>query len=739
MTKIDMLHKVIFAFAFLTSFVCLAEARPGASPDEKADVFVGTQGVGHVTPAAAFPFGMIQAGPDTSASPDRFVADWAHTCGYQHDDPWIWRFSQTHLSGTGVGAFGDFGLLPYVSGFQGDRKPARIVKESEKGEPGYYAVTIDEAGARIACEMIALRRVVCYRMAYPAGRSAKLLVDLDWGIGDPQTRGIWGRHVRSCMSSFPSATEMRGGHSMWIWNGYRFFFAAAFSRPMCDRRLVRAAGDGRGEVWELDFGDLEGRPLEIRLGLSTTSDAAAADNLNAEAPDFDFAAALQKSRAAWNGMLSRIDLSDRTDPLVRANFNSALYRVLLQPNLISDVGRPNRYSTFSLWDTFRAAHPLYTIIAPEYVPDFVNSLLDQYDRQGYLPIWSLGGGENHCMIGHHAVPVIVDAHLKGFEGVDWNRAYAAIKDSLTHDHRAAGEGTWGLTKEDWKTYDKYGYYPYDRLTCSYEGKPVLGESASRTLECAYDDACAAKLARALGKADDDAFFSKRAGNWRHLFDPSVGFVRGRDSRGRWRTPFDPKDCGAGPWAENDFTEGNAWQYTWHVMQDPDGLVDAFGGKVRFGERLQALFEEKSEVRGKSFLHDVTGLIGQYAHGNEPSHHVAYLFRWSDRPSKTAEYVRKIAETQYAPRPDGLCGNDDCGQMAAWYIFSVLGFYPLDPCGGEYVIGVPLTPQATIRLRQGGCFSVRARDLSASRRFSSAVPRTISHKKLMSGGFLDFAM
>ena len=472
-------------------------------------------------------------------------------------------------------------------------------------------------------------------------------------------------------------------------------------------------------------------------------------------PRFDFDGVRAKATSKWNELLGRVELGEGCDPAVAKSFAGAYYRTLFQPNDVGDVGRPH-HSTLSLWDTFRAAHPLYTILAGEYVDAFVVSMLDVYDRNGYLPIWGLAGTDNHCMIGHHSVPVVVDAYLKGFRGFDAERAFNAIRDSLTRTHKPANCGTWALLKEDWDLYDRYGYYPFDLLKGrgSWPGEGIVrGESAARTLECSYDDACAERMARAMGKAGDAAFFGRRAGFWRNVYDASAGFMRGRDSGGRWREPFDPYKLGAGPWLDNDFCEGNSYQYTWHVLQDPRGLVEAMGGPKKAGERLDALFAADARKDGDSFTHDVSGLIGQYAHGNEPSHHIAYMYAYTDRPQRTAEVVRQVFDTQYSATFSGLCGNDDCGQMAAWYVFSAMGFYPLDPCGGDYVLGAPQLPHVTLRLPGGRSLAIVAEGLSKERKYVAGVRfrpagaaeakpvdgPVIRHADVMRGGELVFTM
>ena len=714
-----------------------------------SDLFIGTQGLGNVTPAAAAPFGLVQPGPDTSVAQDRFLPDKGHCSGYQYDDRWIWRFSQTHISGTGCPAFGDFGLMPYVGDWACERTALAMDKSQERAEPGYYAVGVENGLGITRCEMTALEHTAVYRFTFgkPA-KGVKLLVDLDWGMSRRDITNSWRGVIRECRFERRGDT-FYGGRWAWCWNDYRYHFALKASAPVVGFTTLREPGDDRGGIYALEFGEVPDDTLTVRIALSNTSPEAAERNMAAEAPTADFDAVRARSSAAWVKRLGCVELGAGTDPKVRTSFETALYRVFVQPNRQSDVGKRAVYSTFSLWDTFRAAHPLYTLLAPDEDRDFILSMLDQYDRQGYLPIWALGGSENHCMIGHHSVPVIVDACLKGLLKPDEaERAFRAIKDSLTRNHKAVNVGTWGLLKEDWDILDKYGYYPFDRMCGEFEGRKVQGESVARVYECAYDDACAARLAAVLGRGEDAAFFRARSGNWRNVFDASIGYARGKDSQGRWREPFNRYDCGMGPWFDNDFCEGGSCQYTWHVMHDPEGLVAALGGKVKAGERLDLLFRDKTpDANDRGFNYDIAGCIGQYVHGNEPSHHIAYLYAYTDRPENVGPIVRKVFDTQYGTTPDGLCGNDDCGQMSAWYVFSALGFYPMDPCGGNYVVGAPQVPEAKVRLPNGKVFSVVAKGLSKERMRVRAVtlngkPLTgfiLRHDDILAGGELVFEM
>ena len=713
-----MRNQIIAAFAALSCAVAAAESVKPSGPCAFVDPFIGTAGTGHTSPAACVPFGLVQAGPDTGNG------DWEHCSGYSYGDKAIHGFSQTHLNGTGCPDLGDVRILPFVSESAPESVP--YDKASESAKPGLYAVTL--AGG-VKVEISATARCAIYRISYPKGARCRLLVDPRWCI----TRG---RTPGSCIQFCDVAPDGKTGVSGKVvvnnWVKRTYAFKMEFCRPFSSERdLV------------FDFGASQGEPLVVKVALSALGGVSDAErNLAAEIPDWDFGRVASAADGKWSELLSRVAVEGSDDQ--KRNFYTSLYHLFVQPNDISDSGRQPYYSTLSTWDTFRAAHPLYTILVPEIVPDFVRSMQRQGEFTGYLPIWTLWGRDNQCMIGTHSVPVLVDAYLKGFGG-DWESVYAQIKETLTKRHE-------GRIKERWDLLDRHGYYPYD---------VVRSESVSRTLECAYDDWCAAQMAAKLGREEDAKFFLRRSGNWRNVLDPSLGLMRSRDSKGKWRDPFDPSAVGYGE--GYDFTEGNSYQYTWHVMQDPDGLVSALGGRDAFVDKLDALFERPEEMKGDVL--DVTGLIGQYVHGNEPSHHVIYFYTLVGERDKAARRIRDVFDRFYLPKPDGLCGNDDCGQMSAWYVFSALGFYPFNPCGGTYVLGAPQVPKATIKLEsqvgvRGGTdksnsptptqnsnyLTIVANNLSAENKYVKSVTfngkpldKTIEHADLMAGGELVFEM
>ena len=487
------------------------------------------------------------------------------------------------------------------------------------------------------------------------------------------------------------------------WVERNLFYVIQFDKPFILVENLRDTVMNKAPRKVLHFDLGKGNQLNVKIAFSTVRAKA---NMEAELSHWNFAKVRKAAEEEWQKYLSLVKVTGTEDQ--KKNFYTSMYHLFVQPNNIADVdGRyrgPNDsiytaatgkyYSTFSLWDTYRAAHPMYTVLCPDKATDMVNTMIAHADVQGYLPIWAIWGKENFCMIGNHGVPVVAEACLKDLPGIDQEKAYQAIRKSLTENHY----------NSEWDIYDQYGYLPVDLID---------REAVSKTLEFGYDDYSAALLAKKLGKQEDYEFFMKRAEYYKNLFDPETKLMRGKDSNGKWRTPFNPFYLCHGGTRGGDYTEGNAWQYSWHVQQDVDGLVQLMGGKEAFATQLDTLFElEVTEEQSGGELWDVTGLIGQYAHGNEPSHHVIYLYSMIGKNYRTAELAREICDKFYQPRPDGLCGNDDCGQMSAWYMFTALGFYPVNPASGEYVIGSPQLPEATIKLANGKTFTMIAENLSA---------------------------
>ena len=718
---------------------------------------IGCGGDGHTFPGAAYPFGLVQPSPDTGRDGYRYCA------GYRWEDSRIFGFSQTHLSGTGCGDLGDLRIMPVPSSSDSG-SPVSIPhdyssafrKATQSSECGYYAVTLDDS--RVEAEMTAAPHSAIYRFSYPDDR-ASLLVDCMWGIGGNDLE----KTILSCNATVEGNRRIVGTTVRRYWVTRSYSYVVEFNRPISRWRKLDPATPGeKAPRFVLDFDGLDGAPLIVKVGYSLVDVAGAARNLSFEIPDFGFNEIRKRALKAWNEQLFRME-ADGTDE-EKAAFYSALYRMFIHPNNIADIDGRYRgadgevhtapgcvyYSTLSLWDTFRAAHPLYTIIAPEMADGFVETMLEHQKAAGFLPIWTLMGRDNQCMIGTHSVPVIVDWFLKtealtrehAPAGADaqsshsrdrdfWEVAYAAIKDSLTKTHK-------GRKLEDWDLLDKYGWYPNDIVT---------SESVSRLLECTYDDWCASLMASRLGHEDDAAYFLNRSRLWRNVIDPETHFMRGRDSKGNWTTPFNPLALGRNAGTGSDFTEGNAWQWTWHVLHEPEALIEAVGGKSVAGERLCRLFTLQADESETGTCDDVTGLMGQYCHGNEPSHHVVYLLRYAGLPGRQAELVRDVVKEFYKPKPDGLCGNDDCGQMSAWYVFSAMGFYPLNPVGGEYVLGAPQLPRIAVALPGGKTFTVVARNLSDKNKYVKGATLngkplkgfTLRHEDIMKGGELVFEM
>ncbi|MCQ2142991.1 MAG: GH92 family glycosyl hydrolase [Bacteroidales bacterium] len=676
------------------------------------NVFSGTDGNGHCHPCATTPFGAIQAGPQTG----NFA--WEYCGGYQWKDTTIMGFSQNRIDGTGSSEWGDLLLMPFTGENYKDDYSSRFDKSSEKAWPGYYTCCLTDYG--IKAESTCSKRVAFHKFTSD-GEPIKILLDLQSAQIGSEER--FHKRVVDCSQDFSDSLHISGYTHSVAWNDREIYYDITFNRPY-EIAAILPLRDPAEKIHRLvlDFGESD-EPLMVKASISVDSVKGAAESISEEIPGWDFAEVSKAARNAWRDKLRMFEISGTREE--KNIFYTSLYHLMMHPNDISDSSSDKPfYSTLSLWDTYRAAHPLFTIICPEIVDDVVNSFMRYYDAQGFLPMWALGGTDNFGMIGNHSIPVIVDAYLKGFTGFDPEVLYQAIKRSITEDH----------IKYDWSAYDRCGYFPYDVTTV---------ESVSRTLECCYDDYCAAKLAGALGHKEDSVFFARRAGYWKNLVDPETRLMRGRDSEGGWRTPFDPLLCGHFK-TGGDFTEGNSWQYSFHVLHDAEGLMEAMGGREAFVEKLDSLFTMSSETHGTGTTVDVSGLIGQYAHGNEPSHHVIYLYTLAGEQNKAADLIRETWKTQYLDGPDGLSGNDDCGQMSAWYIFSAMGFYPVNPCGGEYVLGAPQLPLVRLNLPNGRVFTVRR--LGDGPHVASVcldgVPvegPTISHDAIVGGGTLVFEM
>lgn len=717
---------------------------------------IGTGGEGHTFPGATAPFGMVQLSPDTDATCE-IRKCYGHAAGYRYEDPTIQGFSHTHFSGAGHSDLGDILVMPQAGdavkldpgdpAVPGSGYRSRFDHGTEKARPGYYAVTLADSG--IAAELTAGTRVGVHRYRFPAGQAAHLLLDLRTSLYDYPGKILWsGLHLRAD-GTLTGFRETRG----WA-PGRKLFFAMRFSAPITGHALLDRdpnipykgfQGPGRGSdalaeklgkalEARIDFGVLNA-PLEVKVALSGVDENAAVANLEAETGTFDVIHA--KTEAAWRQALSALEI-DAPEPM-RRNVYTALYHALLAPSVWSDVD--GRYrgpddlvhkaqgftfrSTFSLWDTFRAEHPLLTLVQPnEVTADIVNSLIasQKHSPDGILPVWQFAGRETWTMIGYHAVPVIADAYMKGIPGFDADTALRAMVASA--DYAPYG----GLGE-----YMARGYVPIDK-------EP---EAASKTVEYAFDDWTIARMAGAMGRKQVAARFETRAGNWRNSFDGKTGWLRARLSTGAFRTPFDPTAINYG----SDYTEGNAWQYSWFVPQDQAALFRVQGGDAKVIAKLDAMFDYDNSKLDYSHAEDIAGLIGQYIHGNEPSHHVAYLYTYAGAPWRTQERLGQIVQSQYKPAPDGLAGNDDLGQMSAWLVFTALGFYPVTPASNEYVIGRPFVSRAVMALPNGKRFTVIADGLSDANRYVGSVTlngapldRTfLRDAEIRAGGELRFTM
>ncbi|WP_396616427.1 GH92 family glycosyl hydrolase [Lysobacter soli] len=730
----------------------------GAKAYASVDPFIGTGGEGHTFPGATVPFGMVQLSPDTQIKSRKEGYGWA--AGYRYDDHTIVGFSHTHFSGTGHSDLGDVLVMPIAGEVKLDRgdvdKPgsgytSRFDHKDERAEPGYYAVTLQDYGIR--AELTASPRVGVHRYRFPKGKPAHVLVDLRTSMYDYPGKVQWSRLRLRPDGTLTGFRETRG----WA-PGRQLYFAMRFSKPVSGHQFhdteenvvykgfpppgekdprQRAQIEGRQLVGALDFAAAQGDSMIVKVAISPVSEEGAIANLDAEVPGFDFDAVRADAKAQWTQALSALDV-DAPEPMRRSVY-TALYHTLMGPSLFMDVDGRYRgpdnavhqakgftnYSTFSLWDTYRALHPLLTIVQPEQrTNDFVNSLLASRRASAYgvLPVWAFHGLETWCMIGYHAVPVIADAYMKGIRGYDANEALDAMVASASY-------GPYdGIAQ-----YMQLGYVPIDEE----------GEAASKTLEYAFDDWTISRMADEMGRDDVAKQFGKRATNWQHAFDESTGFMRARKRDGSFREPFDPSASGYG----TDYTEGNAWQYSWYVPQDVAGLAAAHGGEGKLLARLDAVFDARVDPKIFEHMEDITGLIGWYAHGNEPSHHVAYLYAYAGQPWRTQARLGNIMKTQYAPRPDGLAGNDDLGQMSAWYVFTALGFYPVAPGSNEYVIGRPFMPRATLNLPNGKRFSVVADGLDDAHLYIGTATLNgkplerafLRHDEIMAGGELHFTM
>lgn len=697
--------------------------------------FIGTGAIdgglsGNNYPGATSPFGMIQLSPDTSEAPN-----WGDASGYDYNRNTIFGFSHTRLSGTGASDLIDITLMPTSSG----RTSSAFTHDEEKARPGYYQVMLKDEG--INAELTTTQRNGIHRYQYPAGKDAEIILDMDHSAD----KGSWGRRIINSQIRILNDHAVEGYRIITGWAKLRkIYFYMEFSSPI----LTSTLRDG-GRVHEntavingtnlhgcFRFGQLNGKPLTCKVALSSVSMENARQNMEQEAPHWDFDRYVAAADADWEKQLGKIEV--KGTEVQKEIFYTALYHTMIQPNTMSDVNgeymaadyttrkvanNETHYTTFSLWDTFRASHPLYTLLEPERVTDFVKSMIRQYEYYGYLPIWQLWGQDNYCMIGNHSIPVITDAILKGIPGIDMEKAYEAVYNSSVTSHPNSPFEVW----------EKYGFMPENIQT----------QSVSITLEQAFDDWCVAQLAAKLNKDTDYQRFHKRSEYYRNLFHPKTKFFQSKNDKGEWIEPFDPYQYGGN--GGHPFTEGNAWQYFWYVPHNIQALMELTGGTKAFEQKLDTFFT--STYKSEQMNHNASGFVGQYAHGNEPSHHVAYLYNFAGQPWKTQKYVSHILNTLYNSTSSGYAGNDDCGQMSAWYVFSAMGFYPVNPADGRYIIGSPLLDECTLKLAGNKEFRIRTIRKSPEDIYIQSVTLNgkkhkdffITHQDIMNGGTMVFKM
>ena len=711
-------------------------------PVDSVRPMVGTAAPGHTYPGAVYPFGFVQLSPDTGNM------GWDHSSGYKATDPRILGFSHAHLSGTGGSDLGDILFQPTVGEIKLDpgdpKKPgsgygSAFSHDNETASPGYYRVLLADSGIQV--ELTATAHAGFHQYTFPASDAAHVIIDLTHGIGRLNK-------VTDAQLTCEDGSTLSGYRRSSNWaRDKTFYFVAKFSRPFDSYGFTAADAATavqtplKGTVVKgfVTFKTKAGESIQVKVGVSPTSIDEARKNLGAEIPGWDFAGTVASTRAAWEQELSTIDIST-SDPAVRETFYTALYHSMLAPHFYNNADQSfegadhqahpadfNYYSTFSIWDQFRAWHPLMTIIQPKRVNDLLKSMLLQYQlgNRHQLPVWPLCSNETACMIGYNSMPIILDAYIKGFRDYDVEKMYAAMRDTALND------------RDGQKEFHTIGYIS--------DGKgPDHQQTVSRALEYAYDDWCIAGMAHALGKTDDEKMFLKYAANYRNVFDPETKLMRGKTADGQFVSPFDPILC-----ERQNYTEADAWQYAFYVPHDPQGLVDLMGGDAGFSAQLDKLFDQSSEIHHG--IIDISGLIGQCSQGDEQCHHVAYLYDYVGEPDKTEMRVRQIMTTLYTNKPDGLCGNDDCGQMSAWYVMSALGFYEVNPASGVYVLGSPLVDRAIIHLDPkyypGGTFTITAKDNSKDNIYIQSAtlngqPLThtyFTHADLVKGGELVLQM
>jgi predicted alpha-1,2-mannosidase len=679
----------------------------------KVDVFLGTGGHGHVYPGATVPFGMVQLSPDNGKE------GWDWCSGYHYSSDTIAGFSHTHLSGTGIGDWCDISVMPFLR--EGDDVRAKFSHKNESGHPGYYKVRLDNG---ILCEMTATERVGHHKYTFP-GQEGWLQFDMGFRIN-------WDKPTETDIRPIDQTTIVGRRFSTGWAKNQRVFFAAHFSKPFqVSRDFETTTEHSRLRTgMQLKF-ETRAQPLFVQVAISTVSVEKALEELKKSGKQ-TFKTVNAAADAAWEKELSKIKIKATKD--FETKFYTALYRTCLAPVVYSDrdgtyrnqdnathKSNGKKYTVFSLWDTFRGEHPLFTLTQPERLPDMLNSLLSFHDDNGLLPVWDLSTWETNTMTGYHAVPVLADAILKGVKGFDVAKAYEAMLKSAHQSQRGTQD------------YVRFGYLPQDKH----------GWSVTITLEYAFDDWCIAQVAKKLGKMDDYKTFTQRSLAYQKLFDTHTGFMRAKDSTGKFVEPFDPLLSEHG--FEGQYIEGTAWQHSFFVPHDVAGLATLYGGREKLVAKLDTLFSTTSELHGENVSGDISGLIGQYAHGNEPSHHIIYMYTALGHPEKAAKQITTVVDSMYKLGPDGLSGNDDCGQMSAWLVWTSLGMYPMNPASGEYVFGYPLLNEASVKLPNGKTLLIKTTRPFGAARIKKVLlngkplKTVVAHQQLLAGGTLVYLL
>jgi predicted alpha-1,2-mannosidase len=724
---------MVFSFFRVLPFLIILIATACTNSDSKksvvdyVDPFIGTGGHGHTYPGAVLPFGMVQL------SPDNGTQGWDWCSGYHYSDSNIVGFSHTALSGTGIGDLLDISMMPSVGkNFDTLLTPSRFSHDDETATPGYYAVRLKDYD--IYSELTVSKHIGWQRHTFPEAENAMLRIDLGWAIN-------WDKATDTYVRRLDDSTLVGYRFSTGWAKGQKVFFALRSQKLkeaelslLADKQAV--AGDSaKGEkvVAGLKFSTKKGEQVIFKTGISFATIEGAVAAVDAR-PDYAFDAVRKDARNEWENELSQIQLV--AEDSVKRIFYTAMYHCYLAPSLYSDIKGQNKgtdslvktadhpvYTVQSLWDTFRAANPWFTLMQPDRVSDIIKSYLLFYDQNGLLPVWDLHFWETNTMTGYHAIPIVADAILKDIGGFDYEKAYTAMKASAMQNIR----GT--------EHYRKLGYVPQDKH----------GWSVTITLEYAFDDWCIAQVAKKLGKEDDYALFSKRAESYRNLYDPATRFFRAKNSDGNWVEPFDPMRSEHG--FDGLYIEGTAWQHTFFVPHAVKGYAELMGGKGALIAKLDSLFTNNQPMTGEDISPDISGFIGQYAHGNEPSHHIAYMYAALGAPEKGARRIREIMTTLYTKNPDGLSGNEDCGQMSAWFLWSALGMYPMNPASGEYFIGSPIIRRALINLKNGNKIEILVNNQKPENAIVQSAKWNgvlldqfkISHEELIKGGKLEFTM